>query len=69
MTIFKYNDGSKEIFLGWDIEGEYFKPVFRVRDGQFVDFFDKYFDILYKRGIPLGSSGTSSVLQKEEEKA
>jgi hypothetical protein len=47
MTIFKYDDGSKEVFFGWDVGGSQYEPVFRSRDQELTEYFTKYFDSLY----------------------
>jgi hypothetical protein len=53
MTIFKYEDNSRELFLGWDAEDSLYEPVFRFRNEQIVEYFDKYFDSLYRIAIPI----------------
>ena len=49
MVIFEYKDNA-EIFIGGDIDGSEQWPVFRTRNKKVVEYFTKYFDLLYKKG-------------------
>jgi hypothetical protein len=54
MTIFGYANNCREIFFGRDLKHLYFEPVFRTKNPEVVEFFEKYFGNLLRQATPLG---------------